>query len=200
MADLDGISEGEEQEASSLSPDQKSNSTVNSENKDMPPEDGQESAAPQSRMGAIGALFQRQPTETGVSHEDGEVVVPASIMAWQLLFDTGWGPYLCLPVTAGACTRSNLASTLEDLLQSTLRPEEPIRWHVTVVSGAPRLQFSLVCREPPTAEDGGEATQAASASRPLQSCAPCSASRSRRTAGSDPTTLGLCSGALPVVV
>ena len=67
MADLNvGHGEGEDQEASALSPDQKSNSTVNSEHKDMPEDDKPQSAATKTRT-AFGAMFQRQPVETGAN-------------------------------------------------------------------------------------------------------------------------------------
>ena len=68
MADLDVLhEEGEEQEASALSPDQKSTSTVNSEHKDMPEDDKPQPAATKA-LGAFGAMFQRQTTaETGAT-------------------------------------------------------------------------------------------------------------------------------------
>jgi len=93
------------------------------------------------RIGNLGGKVMTNLQPDRVLQETIEV--PVDILGWQLRYPAGWGRYLCLPVQAGTYTRQQLASTVQEMLQSTVGANECLHWNVGVLARYRRLCFRL---------------------------------------------------------
>ena len=93
------------------------------------------------RIGNLGGKVMTNLQPDRVLNETIEV--PVDILGWQLRYPAGWGRYLCLPLQGGTYTRQQLASTVQEMLQSTVGANEFLQWNVGVLARYRRLCFRL---------------------------------------------------------
>jgi hypothetical protein len=94
------------------------------------------------RIGNLGGKVMTNLQPDRVLQETIEV--PVDILGWQLRYlGTGWGRYLCLPLQGGTYTRQQLASIVQEMLQSTVGANECLQWNVGVLARYRRLCFRL---------------------------------------------------------
>jgi hypothetical protein len=93
------------------------------------------------RIGNLGGKVMTNLQPDRVLQETIEV--PVDILGWQLRYPAGWGRYLCLPLQGGTYTRQQLASIVQEMLQSTVGANECLQWNVGVLARYRRLCFRL---------------------------------------------------------